>query len=239
MPTGRILLVEDRESLRRMLERALAAEGYEVVAAAEGESGIARLRERSFDLVLTDLKLPAASGLEVLAASRETHPELPVVVLTAYGTVRSAVEAMRLGAVDFLEKPVEIDELFALVASLVAGGGDDEVFEVAGGPVIVGRHPSMRSALRLLEKVAPTDSTVLLTGESGTGRSSSPAPCTACRAVRADLSWRSTAPPSRRGCSKASCSATRRGRLPARTGAAPAASSRLPAARCCSTRSAS
>jgi DNA-binding NtrC family response regulator len=170
VPTGRILLVEDRESLRRMLERALAAEGYEVVAAADGESGIARLRERSFDLVLTDLKLPAASGLEVLAASRETHPELPVVVLTAYGTVRSAVEAMRLGAVDFLEKPVEIDELFALVAALVAGGGDDEVFEVAGGPVIVGRHPSMRSALRLLEKVAPTDSTVLLTGESGTGK---------------------------------------------------------------------
>ena len=74
--------------------------------------------------MLTDLKLPAASGLEVLAASRAAHPELPVVVLTAYGTVRSAVEAMRLGAVDFLEKPVEIDDLFALVASLVTGDAE-------------------------------------------------------------------------------------------------------------------
>ena len=153
-----------------MLQRALVGEGYEVVAAADGEAAMARLRDESFDLVLTDLKLPAASGLEVLAASRAADPELPVIVLTAYGTVRSAVEAMRLGAVDFLEKPVEIDDLFALVASLMAGDADEEAFEVPGGPTIVGRHPRMRAALRLLERVAPTDSTVLLTGESGTGK---------------------------------------------------------------------
>ena len=170
MPTGRILLVEDRESLRRMLELALAGEGYEVVTAANGEDAMAQIEERNFDLVLTDLKLPAASGLEVLAACRTAHPELPVVVLTAYGTVRTAVEAMRLGAMDFLEKPVEIDDLFALVRSLVDGDAEAAAFEVPGGPAIIGRHPRMRAALRLLEKVAPTASTVLLTGESGTGK---------------------------------------------------------------------
>ena len=170
MPTARILLVEDRASLRRMLARALAGEGHEVVTAADGEAAMARLEEGGLDLVLTDLKLPRASGLEVLAASRAAHPDLPVVVLTAYGTVRSAVEAMRLGAIDFLEKPVEIDQLFGLVRSLVGGDGETAVFEAPGGPVIVGRHPRLRAALRLLEKVAPTDSTVLLTGESGTGK---------------------------------------------------------------------
>jgi DNA-binding NtrC family response regulator len=221
MPTGRILLVEDRESLRRMLERALTGEGYEVVAAADGEAAMARLGERTFDLVLTDLKLPAASGLEVLAASRTTHPELPVVVLTGYGTVRSAVEAMRLGAADFLEKPVEIDDLFALVASLVAGDVDEEAFAAPGAPVIVGRHPRMRAALRLLERVAPTDSTVLLTGESGTGKG------------------RSTAPPFPRGCSRVSCSVMKREHSPALTVVGPAVSNRPAGERCCSTRSAS
>ncbi len=167
---ARILVVEDRASLRRMLERALRQEGHEVTAAADGAEGIRRLRDGRFDLVLTDLKLPAASGLEVLAASREVQPRTPVVVLTAYGTVDTAVRAMKLGALDFLEKPVEIDELFALVESVTGGGGRAPAFEVPGGEPIVGRHPRMRAAFKLLERVAPMESTVLLQGESGTGK---------------------------------------------------------------------
>ena len=178
---GRILVVEDRDSLRRMLERALAQEGYEVDSAAAGEAGMSRLAERPYDLVLTDLKLPDASGLQVLAASRAAQPEVPVVVLTGYGTVGAAVEAMKLGAYDFLEKPVEIDDLARLIARAIgerrgerceADGGDGgkAAFTAPGAPAIVGRHPRLRTAIRLLERVAPTESTVLLTGESGTGK---------------------------------------------------------------------
>ena len=169
---SRILIVEDRDSLRRMLGRALTGEGYQVEAAATGEECIAKIeRGETYDLVLTDLKLPGVSGLEVLAAVRTATPALPVVVLTAYGTVATAVEAMKRGASDFLEKPIEIEDLFALVADILGPEEEDgHGLEVPGAPMIVGRHPRMRAAIRLLERVAPKESTVLLTGESGTGK---------------------------------------------------------------------
>jgi len=170
MPTGRILIVEDRDSLRRMLERALSQEGYEVATAADGQGGIRQVEESPFDLVLTDLKLPDVSGLEVLAASRRAQPRAPVVVLTGFGTVGSAVEAMKLGAYDFLEKPLEIDDLARLIERAIGERDESAVFHVPGAPAIVGRHQRLRSAIRLLQKVAPTESTVLLTGESGTGK---------------------------------------------------------------------
>jgi DNA-binding NtrC family response regulator len=169
-PAGRILIVEDRDALRRMLEEALGREGYEVSTAASAGGGIRLLRARPFDLVLTDLKLPDESGLEVLRASRGAQPQVPVVVLTGYGTVGSAVEAMKLGAYDFLEKPLELDELSRLVEQAIGRRDDDAAFVAPGAPPIVGRHPRLRAALRLLERVAATESTVLLTGESGTGK---------------------------------------------------------------------
>ncbi len=170
MPAAHILVVEDRESLRRMLERALQQEGYEVTVCADGEQATSKLAAGSFDLVLTDLKLPGMSGIEVLRTSREAHPQLPVVVLTAFGTVGTAVEAMKLGAADFLEKPVEIEDLFQLVESMLGEDEESAVFKLPGGPTIIGRHPTVRAALRLLDRVAKTNSTVLLTGESGTGK---------------------------------------------------------------------
>ena len=196
MAAGRILIVEDRDSLRRMLERALGQEGYEVVAAADGRSGIRLLAERPFDFVLTDLKLPDVSGIEVLAASREAQPRVPVVVLTGYGTVGTAVEAMKLGAYDFLEKPLEIDDLARLIERAIGERGEEAVFRTPGAPAIVGAHPRLRAAIRLLQRVGPTESTVLLTGESGTGKElfaraihalspRSPRPCVAlnCAAI--------------------------------------------------------
>jgi DNA-binding NtrC family response regulator len=170
MPTGRILIVEDRDSLRRMLERALSQEGYEVSTAADGEAGIRLVEERAFDFVLTDLKLGDVSGIDVLAASRRAQPRTPVVVLTGFGTVGTAVEAMKLGAYDFREKPVEIDDLSRLIVQAIGERDEAAVFHAPGAPTIVGRHPRLRAAIRLLQKVAPMESTVLLTGESGTGK---------------------------------------------------------------------
>jgi DNA-binding NtrC family response regulator len=162
-------VVEDRASLRKMMRHALAGEGYAVTAVEDLQGAKAALAGEAFDLVLTDLKLPVGSGMEVVEASRAQQPATPVIVLTAFGTVRTAVEAMKLGASDFLEKPVEVGELLELVAARVAGRGEDD-FVSPEGTRIVGSHPELRAALRLLERVAPTESTVLLTGESGTGK---------------------------------------------------------------------
>ena len=167
-----------------MLERALAGEGYAVDAVADAEAAGAALAATRYDLALTDLMLPGGSGLEVVEACRAAAPPVPVVVMTAYGTVATAVQAMKLGAADFLEKPVELDDLFAVVRSLVgeraeepasapavAAAADAPAFVAGPGcPPIVGQHRRLLSALRLLRRVAPTETTVLLLGESGTGK---------------------------------------------------------------------
>ncbi|MEM7048748.1 MAG: sigma-54 dependent transcriptional regulator [Acidobacteriota bacterium] len=166
-----ILLVEDRASLRRMLAQALSREGYRVTEADDGLAGLDLLGRETFDLVLSDLRLPGADGQEVLSAARRLQPRAPVILLTGYGTVGTAVRAMKQGAFDFLEKPVEIDDLFALIASALGEpDGGPICLAPPGAPAIIGSHPSLRRAARLLERVATTDSTVLLTGESGTGK---------------------------------------------------------------------
>ncbi len=165
-----ILVVEDRDSLRRMMRKALEQEGYQVATAADFPQAQEMIRQQSYDLVLTDLKLPSGSGLDVVAAAREAQADTPTVVITGFGTVSDAVEAMKRGASDFLEKPLDIDRLYALVSSLLVGDSNAHRFEVPGAPPIVGAHPALRAALRLVRKVAPTDSTVLITGESGTGK---------------------------------------------------------------------
>ncbi|HXU30914.1 MAG TPA: sigma-54 dependent transcriptional regulator [Thermoanaerobaculia bacterium] len=172
---ARLLVVEDKESLRRLLVTALSEEGYEVASAEDVAGARAHLAEGPFAAVLSDLKLPDGSGLDVLAAAQQAAPQAPVIVLTGFGTVATAVEAMKQGAYDFLEKPVEIDDLARLLERALGTDekgtdGTPPVFAPPGAPPIVGRHPRLRAALRLLERVAPTESTVLLTGESGTGK---------------------------------------------------------------------
>ena len=167
-----LLVVEDRRSLAAMLQETLAQEGYAVRVALRGDEAVALLRSPERWLaVLTDLKLPGADGLEVLAAARAADPELPVFLITAHATVETAVAALKQGAWDYFQKPLDFDRVLAALraaaqpraARLAAVGG-------AGAPVLVGTSAVFAAALAAARRVAPTEATVLLLGASGTGK---------------------------------------------------------------------
>jgi DNA-binding NtrC family response regulator len=172
----RILVVDDEEKLRRVIELQLATAGFEVEKAASAEEAL-KVVERA-DLVLTDLKLPGMDGLELLAAIRRQNMRSPVIVMTAFGSVEVAVEAMKSGAVDFLLKPFSLDHLLAVVhkALEVRALRDEnrQLKEELGRRYqfdnIVGRSPAMREIFATVERVAPSRATVLLAGESGVGK---------------------------------------------------------------------
>jgi len=179
--SARILVVEDNDRLRRGIARALRESWEEVHEAATGDEAVARLRDpgaEPFDVVLSDLRLPGADGLEVLRTARERDAQTSVVLLTAYGSIEAAVEAMREGAFDFVQKPIDLEQIELRVARAVEHGRlVAEVHELRAerdardaGADVVGESPALRAAVDLARRVAPTRSTVLLTGETGTGK---------------------------------------------------------------------
>jgi DNA-binding NtrC family response regulator len=173
-----ILVVEDKEALREVLRQTLEAEGFAVEEAGDGRAALGRLRRDRFAMVLTDLRLPKGDGHEVLRAAVEADPEMPVILMTAYGTIRDAVDAMREGAYDYLEKPVDGDHLIALVRRALKHHSvlrenmqlRERFSRELEGPEIIGDSAALRAALDQVRRVAPTDATVLLGGESGTGK---------------------------------------------------------------------
>ncbi|HXZ12857.1 MAG TPA: sigma-54 dependent transcriptional regulator [Candidatus Sulfotelmatobacter sp.] len=173
-----ILLVEDKPELRAMLRKALERAGYTVEEAPDGNSAIEKVRARRYLLVLSDLKLPGNSGIDVLREARKAEPTLPVILVTAYGSVEEAVTAMKEGAFDFIQKPVDLDHLKLLLERAAKQQEllrenlllREEYAARYGFPQIVGEHPAMKEASQMTQRVAATDSTVLLLGESGTGK---------------------------------------------------------------------
>ena len=161
-----------------MLRKALERAGYTVDEAPDGNTAIDKVRSRRYQLVLSDLKLPGNSGLDVLREARRVEPTLPVILVTAYGSVEEAVTAMKEGAFDFIQKPVDLDHLKLLLERAARQQEllrenlllRDEYAARYGFPRIVGEHPSMKEASQMTQRVAATDSTVLLLGESGTGK---------------------------------------------------------------------
>ncbi len=172
-----ILVVDDEASNRLSMERILQRAGYQVVSAASGTEGLAILRKEDVSLLLTDLKMPGMSGLELLKAARKLVPDVEVIVLTAYGTVETAVEAMKEGAYDFISKPLKRIELLSAVRNALekqALSSENrrlrEQLEAHGGRGIIGTSPAMRKVLELVTQVAPSSASVLIEGASGTGK---------------------------------------------------------------------
>jgi DNA-binding NtrC family response regulator len=173
-----LLLVEDKNELRAMLRKALERHGHSVDEAADGSAAIQKLRNKRYQMVLTDLKMPGASGLDVLRESKQADSTIPVILLTAFGSVDEAVSAMKEGAFDFIQKPVDLDHLKLLVERATRQQEllrenlilREEFASRYGFPRIVGESPPMQAVSQQLQKVATTETTVLLLGESGTGK---------------------------------------------------------------------
>ena len=172
------MIVDDDAPTRRVLELLAGRMGLEAQGFASPVEALERLRTERFAVVLTDLRMPEMSGIEFMRALRELDPDVPVIVLTAYGTVEAAVEAMKLGALDFVSKPLDADVVEALVGRALEHArrrAENQYLREgrAGGATIdsiVGESEPMRAVFDVVHRVAPANSSVLITGETGTGK---------------------------------------------------------------------
>src|ERR1700678_662712 len=177
-PAHRILIIDDEAAIRESLETLLVLEGYLVDLAPEGQAGLKAIDTRSYDLVLLDLALPGQNGLEILARIRERQPNLPVIMITAYGTVGNVVDAMNGGAQNFVQKPWDNEKLLADIRAATARQRAEEenvqlkraLKQRYNFENIVGKSEPMLRIFDLVAQVAPTRSTILIQGESGTGK---------------------------------------------------------------------
>jgi DNA-binding NtrC family response regulator len=173
-----ILVVEDKDSLRAMLRKTLEGRGYAVDEAADAYEAKRRIAAARFLVVLTDLRLPAGSGLDVLRTAKEADPETPVLLMTAFGTVDEAVQAMKEGAADFLTKPVDTDHLLLLLERAIDRRRmlteyvllKEDYQRRFGLPKVLGEDPGLKETMLAIQRAAGTDATVLILGESGTGK---------------------------------------------------------------------
>ena len=174
----KILVVDDEESLREFLEIMLKRDGYNVTIASNGEEALKHLKKMSFDLIITDLQMPKINGMEVLAAAKDHDPDMVVIVVTAFGSTESAVEAMKLGAYDYITKPFKIDEIKLIIKKALERrtlSRENLLLKKELGNKyhfgnLVGSADSMIKVYDLIQRVSQTKTNVLITGESGTGK---------------------------------------------------------------------
>ncbi|OJT17685.1 DNA-binding response regulator [Archangium sp. Cb G35] len=170
---AKILVIDDEANLRKVLAAMLRRDGFDVTVAADGEQGLAEFNKNGADIVVTDLVMPKAGGMEVLRAVNAANPDVPVIIITAHGTVDSAVEAIKAGAFDYVTKPFDQSELSAVIAK--AAKAHDVAqrsvrADAKARAAIIGESPQLQEVFKIIDKVADTPSTVLINGESGTGK---------------------------------------------------------------------
>jgi len=174
----KILVVDDEENIRTIIKRSFQKEGYTVFTASSGNEALQELTKNSFDLVITDLKMPDGDGINLIKQIHSLYPDTMVMVITAYASTESAVEAMKAGAIDYIVKPINIEELRIIVRNALEKKTlqeenlrlKRELYEKYSFHNIIGKSKKMKEIFTLIEKVSPTNSTVLITGESGTGK---------------------------------------------------------------------
>ncbi len=170
---AKVLVVDDEANLRKVLAAMLRRAGYDVTVASDGEQGLAEFEKNGADIVVTDLVMPKLGGMELLRALNNGHPDVPVIIITAHGTVDSAVEAIKAGAFDYITKPFDQSELQAVIAKAAKSHAIALKSVKADGKAraaIIGASEQIAEVFKIIDKVADTPSTVLITGESGTGK---------------------------------------------------------------------
>lgn len=178
MKRATILVVDDELSMREFLEIMLDKEGYEVLTASSGEEALQLIGEASYDLMLCDMKMPRISGLEVLKKSQELYPHVPVIIITAYSTSESAMEALKIGAYDYIQKPFQVDEIKLIIQNALEKKQllteniqlKEDLYKKYRLDNIIGGSEAMLKVFELIHKVAPSKANVLISGESGTGK---------------------------------------------------------------------
>jgi two-component system response regulator PilR (NtrC family) len=175
---GSVLIIEDENSMREVLKILLEGENYEVNTASDGNEGLSYIERDIFDLIITDIKMPGADGFEILKRTKEISPDTIIIMITAFGTTEAAIEAMKLGAYDYINKPFKIDEIRLIVKKALEKKRLSEEVSLLRDKVkttyrlenIIGQSPKMQELFGLIPKVAQSNSNVLIIGESGSGK---------------------------------------------------------------------
>lgn len=172
---SQILIIDDERAIRKTLGEILSYEGYKVEEASDGEEGLKKFKEKNYDVVLCDIKMPKLDGIEFLDKAREANPDIPIIMISGHGTIETAVEAVKKGAFDYISKPPDLNRLLITLrnamdkTSLVT---ETKVLKRKVGKVqeMIGNSPAIQRIKDTIEKVAPTDARVLITGENGVGK---------------------------------------------------------------------